>query len=268
MPEWIGSDVSTAEASAEDHGWEVADPLTTRRDGTVTGQVLDQDPAAGTELAEGERVRFTVSEGPTLTAFPAVSGLPEAEAVAAIEASGLAVGERPTTFNEDHAAGVVLIAQPTAGGEVPDVEGRVPKGTVVDILVSDGPAPRVVPDGLAGASRSSAVERLEAVQLVPQVSEAYSNDVERGVVISSAVAPGTELPRDSTVAVVVSAGPEPIVVPDVSGRTGSQAASVLESAGLIVSGIEGSPTGAVIATDPVAGESREPGASVRIFTRR
>jgi serine/threonine-protein kinase len=138
----------------------------------------------------------------------------------------------------------------------------------VDLLVSDGPAPRVVPDGLVGASRSSAVAALEGIQLVPQVTEQYSDTVSRGVVLSSAVAPGTEVPRGSAVGLVVSAGPRPIVVPDVSGRSGSEAASVLEAAGFTVSGIEGSPTGAVIATDPVAGESRQPGAAVRIFTRR
>ncbi|MCZ7631052.1 MAG: PASTA domain-containing protein [Microthrixaceae bacterium] len=63
--------------------------------------------------------------------------------------------------------------------------------------------------------------------------------------------------RDSVVALVVSAGPEPIVVPDVTGQSGTSASATLEAAGFTVSGIEGSPSGTVLATDPPAG-SRDP----------
>ncbi|MGI9576703.1 MAG: PASTA domain-containing protein, partial [Microthrixaceae bacterium] len=109
---------------------------------------------------------------------------------------------------------------------------------------------------------------LESVQLVPEVSSEYSSEVAEGVVMSAAAEAGAELPRGAVVGLVVSAGPRPIVVPNVVGQTGSSAAATLEAAGFVVSGIEGSPTGPVLATDPVAGESRRPNSSVRIFTRQ
>ncbi len=267
VPSLVGGDLTAAVAAAEENGWTTEIAGRTRVDGTVADEVLEQDPAAGTELAEGEALALVVSDGPTLTEVPQVAGLPEAEAVAALEAAGLSLGGRTTDFNEDAAAGVVLLFAPAEGLQ-PDADGRVPKGTAIDIIVSDGPAPRVVPGGLVGASRSDAEAALAAIQLTAEVSTDYSDTVAEGVVISAGVEPGTEVPRGSSVPLVVSDGPRPILVPDVVGQSGSAAAAALEAAGFTVSGIEGSPTGSVLATDPVAGESRPPGSSVRVFTRQ
>ena len=56
-------------------------------------------------------------------------------------------------------------------------------------------------------------------------------------------------------------------MPDVRYITGSMAAQQLEDDGFVVAGIEGSPSGMVLATDPVAGELHARGTAVRIFTR-
>ena len=104
------------------------------------------------------------------------------------------------------------------------------------------------------------------MQLDARVTEAYS-DAPVGEVIDSAKAAGTELPRGTAVELTVSKGPEPIPIPDVVGLTGGEAASELEAAGFGVSDVQGSPNGTVLATDPVAGELRQVGTAVRIFTR-
>lgn len=267
VPDLVGTQLVEATSAAESNGWEVGPAELVRRDGTTVGQVLGQDPAAGTELAEGEEVSFVVSEGPTLTDVPLLAGLPEEEAVAAIEAAGLEPGARTTAFDEEVPAGALISAAPAPGSQDPEGDGRVPKETAVDYVVSDGPAPRVVPEGIVGVGLADAEAALGAVQLVADVTDEYSSTVPEGVVIRSDTASGTELPRGAAVGLVVSAGPEPIVVPDVTGSTGTAAAGELEAAGFTVSGIEGSPSGTVLATDPPAGESRLPGASVRIFTR-
>ena len=267
VPDWVGSQLEEATSQAESNGWVVGDPERVRRDGTTTGQVLAQNPSPGTDLSEGEPVSFTVSDGPTLTAVPSLAGMPEPEARAQIESAGLALGSRTTTFDEDVPAGSVVAASPAPGSPAPDDEGRVPKQTAIDLVVSDGPAPRVVPEGIVGVTLEEAQAALGAVQLVAEPTEEYSSSIDKGVVIRSDTAPGSELPRGSAVVLVVSAGPEPIVVPDVTGSTGTAAAAELESRGFTVSGIEGSPSGTVLATDPPAGESRLPGAQVRIFTR-
>jgi serine/threonine-protein kinase len=65
----------------------------------------------------------------------------------------------------------------------------------------------------------------------------------------------------------VSKGPPPVPVPDVRFNSGSFAAQLLEESGFTVAGIEGSPSGMVLATDPPPGELHPPGTPVRIFTR-
>jgi beta-lactam-binding protein with PASTA domain len=57
-------------------------------------------------------------------------------------------------------------------------------------------------------------------------------------------------------------------VPDVSKKSVAEATQVLAAAGFPVSGVEGSPSTAVIATDPVANSPQVPGTSIRLFTSR
>jgi serine/threonine-protein kinase len=268
VPDWVGQPAATARVQADDLGWGLSDDVLVRRDGTRAGEVVAQQPAPGTSLGEGERVALTVSLGPSLVTMPEVVGTPEAEAVVAIESAGLVVAARAEVHDEAVPAGSVVSATAATGFDGADVEGQIAKETPLDLVISDGPAPRAVPDALVGATRADAEARLTAVQLVAAVEEQYSDTVPQGVVISSGIAAGTEVERDSAVPLVVSAGPPPVPVPNVVGQTGSSGAAALEAAGFVVAGIEGSPSGVILATDPPAGEAHLRGTPVRIFTRR
>ena len=267
VPDFSTMNVEQATTEAERLGWDVDADTVDRRDGTEPGDVLEQVPASGTELAEGETVTFTVSLGATLTAVPDVAGTAEADARRALESQGLVVGTVTPAFDEGVPTGQVVSATPAPGSPAVDDRGQLPKGTVVDLVVSEGPAPRVVPDGLQGMSQAEAEAALAEVQLVAAINPQYNETVAEGVVVSASSAAGTELPRDAEVTLEVSRGPAPIVVPDVRYVTGSMAAQQLEQAGFSVSGIEGSPSGMVLATDPPAGEQHPRGTAVRIFTR-
>jgi serine/threonine protein kinase/beta-lactam-binding protein with PASTA domain len=267
VPSFVGEDVAAATADAEDLGWTVDDSTEDRRDGTVPGEVLAQEPAVGEPLAEGEVVRLTVSLGPTLTALPDVAGRTEAEAAAALSDAGFAVGTVTRAFDEEVPRDAVISAAPADSSLAVDSQGRLPKESTIDLVVSDGPAPRKVPDGLQGAKVADAVAALEGVQLVAEQNGSYSEDVPEGFVISVSQPPGAELDRGAAVVLEVSKGPAPIAVPDVRYNSGSVAAAMLEDAGFTVSGIEGSPSGMVLATDPPAGELYPRGTAVRIFTR-
>lgn len=266
VPDLAGMTVQEAERIADRHNWELEADRLDRRDGTEPGEVLEQRPAAGEELAEGETLRVTVSLGPTLTPLPEVAGLTEPEAVMLIESAGLVVGARSVEHHEEVPDGSVISAG-LPQGVAQDPTGRVPKGTEVSLVVSSGPAPRVVPDGLAGATREGAEASLGSVQLAADVVEEHSETVPAGIVVRAEPGAGTQLERGATVRLVVSKGPAPIEVPDVRWHSGAVAAQTLEEHGFTVSGIEGSPSGMVLATDPVAGELHPRGTAVRIFTR-
>ena len=268
VPAWVGDKLASATAEARRNGWKVDTPTKVRRDGTAAGEVVAQSPKAGTSLAEGAKVALTVSLGPTLTPWPKLVGLPEADAIAAITAAGLTAGTRTTGFDESVAKGAVVTATPAAGRDPVDANGQVPKQTPVDVKVSDGPAPRAVPDGLVGATKADATAKLAAVQLTAQVAEDFSDTVAAGTVISAGIPAGTQVARDSAVPLVVSKGPQPVPIPNVIGQSGTAAATALQAAGFVVSGVEGSPTGMVLQTDPPAGEPHQKGTAVRIFTRQ
>lgn len=267
VPDLVGTDVAAVTALAKANGWHLDDDTVVRVDATRAGQVVKQSPAAGKGLAEGETLKVTVSLGPTLVAVPNVVGKAQAEAVQAITDAGLVVGPVSQSHDESVAAGSVISAGPAPGQEAPAVDATVPRGTQLALVVSDGPAPRSVPDGLTGIPVADARAKLSSVQLAAQIQETYDEGVPAGVVISAGTPAGTEVARDTPIVLTVSKGPAPVPVPNVVGMSGTAASAQLQASGLGVSGIEGSPSNVVLATDPPAGETLPRGAPVRIFTR-
>jgi len=268
VPNLVGLDVGAATTAAEQIGFTVDSSTVDRRDGTEPGEVLEQSPAADLTLSEGSQIELTVSLGATLVAFPDVAGVSEADASAALTAAGLTVGAVDRTFDETVPLDAVIAATPAAGEDPLDGQGQIPRGSVVDLSISDGPAPRVVPDGLVGMSVDEARAALAAVQLGATVNEVFDESVPPGFIVSSDADAGTELTRDAPVTLQMSKGPAPIAVPDVRFVTGLMAEQQLRDAGFTVAGIEGPPTGMVLQTDPTPGELLARGTAVRIFTRR
>ncbi|RTL08917.1 MAG: serine/threonine-protein kinase [Acidimicrobiia bacterium] len=268
VPDLVGRPLAEVSALARQNGWKLDDDTVVRADDTRPGQVVEQSPRSGSTLSEGDTLHVTVSLGPTLVAVPDLRGVPEAEARAQIEAAGLTAGASSTTTDEEVPSGAVVSAGPAPGQEAPASDGTVPRGTELALVVSSGPAPRVVPDGLVGLSAADAKARLAAVQLGASVTEVNDEVAPAGMVMAVGTPPGTSVPRDTAVGLTVSKGPAPIPVPNVVGLAGTAASAQIQAVGLGVSGIEGSPSNAVLATDPPAGEAIPRGAPVRIFTRR
>lgn len=267
LPDVTGSHIDDASRTLEELGFEVTVSDEERRDGTVAGEVLTQDPPPETELGEGEIIQLTVSLGQTLRTFPSLEGMSRDEAVTAIESSDLVVGVESSAHDEDALPGTVLSSRVAPDGPQLDPEGQVPRDTVVNLVISDGPAPREVPSGLVGASAADARAALEALQLNVTILEEYDEKVPIGAIISSSVDPGELLERGAKVTLMMSKGPAPITVPNVIGMTGSAAANRLEADGFTIQRIEGSPSGIVLQTDPTPGEKHPRRTAVRIFTK-
>jgi hypothetical protein len=95
------------------------------------GTVIEQNPESGERVDEGDPVSIVVSTGVVVVEVPDVIGLPEAEAVGAIEGEGLTaeVVREPSDEVEE---GIVITQEPSGGTELEE-------GDVVQILVSEGP---------------------------------------------------------------------------------------------------------------------------------
>lgn len=262
VPQVQGLDVGDLPALVDGNGWSV-ERVSTRLDGTRSGEIVAQDPAPGSQLREGHTFRVTVSRGPELVTVPdGLDGLTAGEAEAALDAVGLRPGVVSEKWGELVPAGIVL------GQSL--IYDEVPSGARVPLVVSKGPRPRAVPEGMAGAGLGfdEVAARLQEVQLQAVRGEDYSDTVPEGSVIGTNPAGGSLVPRDSEVVVLVSLGPEPVIVPDVSGDTVASAQAALEDAGLLVDGVEGPPNGVVTGTDPAAGLQVDRDTSIVIITQR
>lgn len=170
--------------------------------------------------------------------------------------------------SETEPIGVVIRTDPVAGT-------RVDKGSTVTLVVSTGPAPRVLPE-LTGLSFADALSKLEGMGLVVEYAEpVYDENIAKDIVLSwtvpdspALVAGGTVL-KGTTVSVVVSAGPAPRTVPDLADMALADAATALRVLGLEI--IEAPQEfsneigqGRVIRQDPAPGGSAERGSTVTV----
>ena len=125
------------------------------------GRVIGTDPPPGEEVDEGTEVAVTVSLGPTPIAVPELVGAGLAEARTRVREAGLelAIAER----RYDDAAPVdQVLAQDPAPRDTRYA------GDVVEVVVSDGPAPVALPN-VRGERVADAVAALEALGLEVEV---------------------------------------------------------------------------------------------------
>lgn len=112
---------------------------------------------------------------------------------------------------------------------------RAFKGSKINLVVSKGAEMVSVPD-VKGQSRSDAVSRLESAGFkVEYTEDEYSTDIEAGKVCKQNPEGGTKAPKESTVKITISKGIESATVPNVVGKTESEAISILKAAGFDVS---------------------------------
>jgi serine/threonine-protein kinase len=197
--------------------------------------------------------------GATVT-VPRVVGDTLEDATATLEALDLVV-DFTSEANDEYDEGEVFDQTPGFGEKVEA------KSTVL-LKVSGGAEALPVPD-VVGSSQEDATNTLEnaGFRVLPQPEE--NDDVPVGEVISQSPNGGDEAPRDSQIKIVVSAGKGTNPVPDVAGRTVSEASNILGQNGFKVSQAEeasGSvPSGRVIRTEPGVGTAVAEGETVKLI---
>jgi len=224
--------------------------------------IISQDPGAGTSLKEGRTVTLAVSLGPPPVPVPTdLAGRTVDQASAALVAASLRLGTLIDGFDETVVKGVVLsLADGTPA--------QLPKGSPVDLVVSAGPKPRTVPDGLVGQSADAVTAQLTTLGLVVARNDAYSDTVAEGTVLSVTPPSGSAVAKGGTVTVSASKGRRPIAIPaDIVGKSVTAATEELQALGLVVSGVQGSPTGKVSGSNPAVGSLVKLGSSVLLLTR-
>lgn len=165
------------------------------------GKVIGTEPAAGTELDKDAVVTILVSKGEELFAAPDVSKMTESEARSAIEGASLQVG----AVDREHSSSVPegsVISQSLERGE------EVAKGTEIDLVVSKGAEPLVIPD-VTGVSYEAAYGRLARMGLRIAKDEVYSDHTPKGDVVAHYPKAAAKKNPGDLVILKVSKGKEP-----------------------------------------------------------
>ncbi|WP_113702103.1 Stk1 family PASTA domain-containing Ser/Thr kinase [Nonomuraea lactucae] len=129
--------------------------------------------------------------------------------------------------------------------------------------------PNIKIPSLATQQEKAALADLRALGLNPEVVQEASSEYDKGTVIKTDPAEGTEVAKGATVKVFVSKGPAKVKVPDgLIGVTPEEANQILEDAGLsgtVKTKLSTKPQGKVMETDPKAGEEIEKDGVVTLY---
>jgi eukaryotic-like serine/threonine-protein kinase len=223
VPTVIDKPEDEASAILEAAGFDVSVVAIPRKD-TPPGRVIEQDPTAGSQAAEGSTVEITVSAGLGRAIVPTVAGESEAQAKKQLEEAGF----RIEVVREDSSK----VKQGLAIGTIPEAGTRLDRREKVTLRISSGPALAEVPS-VIGLDKSTAATRIRDAGLVPQFQRQESTEPEGQVLVQSPDA-GSSARRNSTVTVVVSSGVGTVVVPNVVGLSRDQANAELRANSLSV----------------------------------
>ena len=244
IPDLIGVDQGEATNLVTEFKWEIV-VVEEANEELPVGAVIRTDPETGKKLETGKALTFVVSTGPPPVPLPELNGLDAATALATLTDGGLVLGVETPEYSEEVPAGVIIrwtiSSQPTlvAGQEVI-------KGTAVDTFVSQGPAPRVVPD-LTGMSIESATTALTDLQLTINRGDDQFSIVAAGGVATQSPAAGESLARGTAVTVAISKGPDLVAVPQLLTLKFDKVGPALEAAGFVLGTVSGNTRGFPIA---------------------
>ena len=253
IPDLIGLDQGEATNLVTEFKWDIV-IVEEANEELPVGAVIRTDPETGKKLETGKVLTFVVSTGPPPVPLPELNGLDAATALATLTDGGLVLGVETPEYSEDVPTGVIIrwavTSQPTlvAGQEVI-------KGTAVDTFVSQGPAPRVVPD-LTGMSIESATTALTDIQLTINRGDDQFSIVAAGGVATQSPAAGESLARGTAVTVAISKGPDLVAVPQLLNLKFDKVGPAIVNSGFVLGAVTGNtrgfPIAIYVAGQPVA----------------
>lgn len=180
-------------------------------------------------LAFGGTMGILAITNPAEVYMPNVVGLSKDEAKQEVENAKLTFNIEKEEFNKDVPEGYVISQTPV----YQENHNKVKEGSEVKVIISKGQEKVTIPK-VTGMKKDEAVKTLEDLKLKVEIVEENSKKVEEGYVISQETEANTEGFAGDTVKIHVSTGTEKVTVPNVTGKSQSEAKSTLESLGFVV----------------------------------
>ncbi len=161
--------------------------------------IISQQPASDEKVKKGRLVIAVISKGSETGLVPDVRKLTERRAVIELRKLGFIVGKRKRDFSDSLEKDMVVQMAPAGGSSIS-------KEMPVDLLISDGPKPTHadVPN-LIGESLLDAKNKIESANLkLGKLDYKTNTTLSPGTVISQSVPPGSSVPLESAINIVVS----------------------------------------------------------------
>ena len=257
VPNVIAMTLAEARSAVADEKFDVVQSRTEPHETVPAGAIISQTPREAAALKEGEAIRVVVSSGPAPRDIPDLANKTAEEAKALLTDRQLGYAEADAVYDENVEEGRIVSWSPT---------GEAERGAVVTVVLSKGKEPKEIPS-FADRAFAAVEKLLKDLGFVTVREESYSDEVEKGLVISTAPAEGESAQPGDEVKVIVSKGPEMVAVPNVQGLDIDDADRRLRDAGLATAGVDGNPFRPVQRTSPAAGTQVKKGTGITLITR-
>ena len=220
--------------------------------------VIRQSPPAGTKVEGNQVVELVISNGKPLLGLDDVRGYSVNDAQRTLQQNGFAV-TLLRRFDNTIRDNVI--------DQTPKPGAKIPEGSRVTLLVSDGPAPIVMPN-FVGMSVEKARSRANDLGVALDTTESVAGNPP-DTIASQSIAPGTKVDKNATLRVVINSGapanfPPPgaggpiAILPSVTGMDVTSAVAALTQAGFAYTlqyAQQSSDNGTIVAQNPPGGQT-------------
>lgn len=207
VPDVVGELLAAATSDIEDADL-IVGTVTTVADPAPVGTVITQAPLAGSVVSVGTAIDLEIADGTTITTVPDVRGLSPATASGVLNAAELLLGAVVEAYDPTVPAGAIVSQAPGPGSPAT-------VGSSVNVTVSRGPAPAVVPDVIGDVYEDAFAAIVAAGLRIGTVTVTTEPGAPLNVVRTEYPPAGSEVPYNTRVDLVITALVQPFDI----GRT-------------------------------------------------
>ncbi|MGB9342694.1 Stk1 family PASTA domain-containing Ser/Thr kinase [Trichococcus sp.] len=200
VPDVSNMDQASARLALEDAGLVLGDITEEHSDEVEEDAVIETSPKIGAAVEAGDEIDLIISLGEELFTLLDYEGQEYESVLEDLRKEGFTI-ERTHEFSSEVAAGNIISQSLEPGSEVK------PSETTLSFLVSDGNESYTMRD-LSGYTRKSVEDYAGQYGLALTVTEAYSDTIAAGLVVSQSLAGGSAFVSGDALSVVISLGPE------------------------------------------------------------
>ena len=200
VPDVANMDQASARLALEDAGLVLGDITEEYNDEIEEDSVIETSPKIGSSVEAGDEIDLIISLGEELFTLLDYEGQEYESVLEDLREEGFTI-ERTHEFSSEVAEGDIISQSIEPGSKVK------PSETTLSFLVSDGSESYTMRD-LSGYTRKSVEDYAGQYGLSLTVTEAYSDTIAAGLVVSQSLAGGSAFVSGDSLNVVISLGPE------------------------------------------------------------